>query len=83
MDYHSVHELFSFHLLAITPAATTILIFIVVILFILSFLMAGSEIAFFSLTQKDINMLRTKKQPAYRRIVHLLEQPKTLLAAML
>lgn len=28
-------------------------------------------------------MLRTKKQPAYRRIVHLLEQPKTLLAAML
>ncbi|MBK8493946.1 MAG: gliding motility-associated protein GldE [Ferruginibacter sp.] len=83
MDYHSVHDLFSFHLLAITPAATTILIFIVVILFILSFLMAGSEIAFFSLTQKDINMLRTKKQPAYRRIVHLLEQPKTLLAAML
>jgi len=83
LDYHSVHELFSFHLLAITPAATTILIFIVVILFILSFLMAGSEIAFFSLTQKDINMLRTKKQPAYRRIVHLLEQPKTLLAAML
>ncbi len=83
MDYHSVHELFSFQLLAITPAATTILIFIVVILFMLSFLLAGSEIAFFSLTQKDINMLRTKKQPAYRRIVHLLEQPKTLMAAML
>jgi len=83
LDYHSVHELFSFKLLAITPAATTILIFIVVILFMLSFLLAGSEIAFFSLTQKDINMLRTKKQPAYRRIVHLLEQPKTLMAAML
>jgi gliding motility-associated protein GldE len=28
-------------------------------------------------------MLRTKKQPAYRRIVNLLEQPKTLLASML
>ena len=28
-------------------------------------------------------MLRTKKQPAYRRIVHLLDQPKTLLASML
>ena len=28
-------------------------------------------------------MLRTKKQPAYRRIVSLLEQPKTLLASML
>jgi len=28
-------------------------------------------------------MLRTKKQPAYRRIVSLLDQPKTLLASML
>jgi len=83
LDYHSVHELFSFQLLVITPAEITILIFIIVILFMLSFLLAGSEIAFFSLTQKDINMLRTKKQPAYRRIVHLLEQPKTLMAAML
>ena len=83
MDYHSGLSIFSFHLLAITPAATTILIFLVVILFMLSFLLAGSEIAFFSLTLKDINMLRTKKQPAYRRIVSLLEQPKTLLASML
>ena len=83
MDYHSGISLFSFNLLAITPAATTILIFLVVILFMLSFLLAGSEIAFFSLTLKDINILRTKKQPAYRRIVSLLEQPKTLLASML
>ncbi len=86
MDYYSVHsfaDIFSFTLLAITPAATTVLIFLVLILFILSFLLAGSEIAFFSLTFKDINMLRTKKQPAYRRIVNLLDQPKTLLASML
>ena len=83
MDYHSVNEFFTFQLLAITPAATTVLIFLVVILFILSLLLAGSEIAFFSLTYKDINMLRTKKQPAYRRIVSLLDQPKTLLASML
>ncbi|MFZ1304439.1 MAG: gliding motility-associated protein GldE [Ferruginibacter sp.] len=83
MDYHSGLSLFNFHLLAITTAATTILIFLVVILFMLSFLLAGSEIAFFSLTLKDLNMLRTKKQPAYRRIVNLLEQPKTLLASML
>jgi gliding motility-associated protein GldE len=49
----------------------------------LSFLLAGSEIAFFSLTLKDLNMLRTKRQPAYRRIVSLLDQPKILLASML
>lgn len=86
MDYHSVHEfvnIFTFPLLAITPAAATVLIFLVALLFMLSFLLAGSEIAFFSLTFKDINMLRTKKQPAYRRIVNLLDHPKTLLASML
>ena len=83
MDYYSAHEFFSFHLLAIPPAATAVLIFLGAILLMLSFLLAGSEIAFFSLTFKDINMLRTKKQPAYRRIVSLLDQPKTLLASML
>lgn len=46
-------------------------------------MLAGSEVAFFSLTFKDIKVLKTKRQPAYRRIVNLLEQPKTLLAAML
>ena len=69
--------------LAITPAATTILIFIIFILLVISFLVAGSEVAFFSLTLKDINVLKTRQQPSFRRIVHLLEQPKTLLAAML
>ena len=86
MDYHSVFDLsnfFSFPFLVITPAATGALIFLVVILFTLSFLLAGAEVAFFSLTFKDINVLKTKKQPAYRRIVNLLDQPKTLLASML
>jgi len=86
LDYHSVIDtanFFSFPLLAITPAATTILIFLVFFLFSLSFLLAGSEVAFFSLTFKDINMLKTKRKPAYRRIVALLDQPKTLLASML
>ncbi|MEO6330228.1 MAG: gliding motility-associated protein GldE [Ginsengibacter sp.] len=69
--------------LSINPGATTILIFTVVILFIISFMVAGSEVAFFSLTYKDINMLKTKQQPGYKRIVTLLETPKTLLASML
>ena len=83
MDYHSVSVLFTFQLLAITTAATSVLIFSMIVLFMLSFLLAGSEIAFFSLTYKDINILRTKKQPAYRRIVSLLDEPKTLQASML
>ncbi len=86
MDYHSVIENGTNQLLiflAITPAATTILIFIIFILLIISFLVAGSEVAFFSLTSKDINVLKTRQNPSFRRIVSLLEQPKTLLAAML
>jgi putative hemolysin len=86
LDYHSVIDSIKylhFSLLAITPAASAVLIFIAVLLFIISFLIAGAEVAFFSLTYKDINMLKTKQQPSFRRIVTLLEQPKTLLASML
>ncbi|MEJ7587100.1 MAG: gliding motility-associated protein GldE [Ferruginibacter sp.] len=86
MDYHSVIECagnLHFSLLAITPAASAVLIFLAVLLFTLSFLIAGSEVAFFSLTYKDINMLRTKQQPSFKRIVALLEQPKILLGSML
>lgn len=59
------------------------LIFLAILLFSISFLIAGSEVAFFSLTYKDINMLRTKQQPAFKRIVALLDQPKILLGSML
>ncbi|MEN9569412.1 MAG: gliding motility-associated protein GldE [Bacteroidota bacterium] len=86
MHYHSVISYIKYlplQLLAITPAASAVLIFLALILFTISFLIAGSEVAFFSLTFKDINMLKTKQQPAFRRIVTLLEQPKTLLAGML
>lgn len=85
MDYHSVTAAFllPLHFLTIVPAVTGVLIFIAFILFLLSFLVAGSEVAFFSLTQKDINVLKTRQHPSFRRIVALLEQPKTLLASML
>jgi putative hemolysin len=50
---------------------------------LLFLLVAGSEVAFFSLTYKDINLLKTKQLPAYKRIITLLEQPKTLLASIM
>ena len=84
MDYHSAWaSLFSpTSFLTIVPAVTGIFIFIALLLLIVSFLISGSEIAFFSLSQKEINILKTKQQPSYRRIVTLLEQPKTLLASL-
>lgn len=86
MDYHPVVNFPGFlqiHLLAINPVVSTVFIFLALLLFVISFLVAGSEVAFFSLTYKDINMLKTKQQPAFRRIISLLEQPKMLLASML
>jgi Mg2+/Co2+ transporter CorB len=53
------------------------------VLLLISFFVAGAEVAFFSLTYKDINMLKTKQHPAARRIISLLEHPKTLLASLL
>ena len=70
-------------LLLINPQATTILAIIILLLLILSFVLAGSEVAFFSLTYKDINILKTKQDTSWRRIVALLEEPKTLLASLL
>jgi Mg2+/Co2+ transporter CorB len=86
LDHHSAIDFagsLHFYILAIAPAASAVLIFLAVLLFSISFLVAGSEVAFFSLTYKDINMLRTKQQPAFKRIVNLLEEPKILLGSML
>lgn len=68
--------------IAITPADTTILVFVLLVLLVLSFVFSGAQMAFFSLTLKDINMLKTRQQPSYKRIVTLLENPKTLLASL-
>ena len=68
--------------LVINPQATTILAIIILFLLLLSFVISGSEVAFFSLTYKDINILKTKQDDSWRRIVTLLEEPKALLASM-
>jgi gliding motility-associated protein GldE len=56
---------------------------VLLVLLFLSFVLSGAEVAFFSLTYKDINLLKSKQQPPYKRIVDLLEEPKTLLASLL
>lgn len=70
-------------LLTINTQATTVLIVLLLCLLIVSFIVSGSEVAFFSLTYKDINLLKTKQHISYKRIVDLLEDPKTLLASLL
>jgi gliding motility-associated protein GldE len=85
LDHHPalLYLLFQVNPAAINTQATTILIFLLIILLLISFFLAGAEVAFFSLSYKDINMLKAKQQPSYKRIVDLLEEPKTLLASLL
>ncbi len=67
----------------IDPQATTVLVILLLALMILSFVVSGAEVAFFSLTHKDINLLKTKQQTTYKRVVDLLEEPKALLASLI
>ena len=58
------------------------MVIIILFLLVMSFIVSGSKIAFFSLTDKDVNILKTKQDAAWRRIVSLLEEPKNLLASL-
>ena len=85
LDHHPVLQLL-FHptlLSALQAQGTTVLVMILFLLLFLSFVLSGAEVAFFSLTYKDINNLKAKQQPPFKRIVDLLEEPKTLLASLL
>jgi gliding motility-associated protein GldE len=68
--------------LFIDAQAITVLVIIILFLLVMSFIVSGSKIAFFSLTDKDVNILKTKQDAAWRRIVSLLEEPKNLLASL-
>lgn len=81
MDYHPTGLLFS--MLNIVPAISGVLIISTVLLFLVSFFMSGGRVAFFSLSDKDVNVLKTRSNPSYKRIVTLLEQPKILLKSIL
>lgn len=82
LDYHSA----SFSLLQ-SPAAynatdTTILIIVCLLLMILSAIVSGAEVAYFSLDSKDLNMLKIKENTNARLIPVLLERPRILMTAL-
>lgn len=73
---------FSFYLLAANTQAIVLPSLFVIVFLIISFFISGAEVAFFSLTYRDINLLKTKQDAGWKRIANLLEQPKTLLASL-
>lgn len=87
LENHPALAFFCFNfqpiLLAATTQATVLLSIVVIVLLIVSFFISGAEVAFFSLTYKDINLLRTKQDTGWKRIANLLEEPKTLLASLM
>lgn len=71
-------------LLQIAASSIVPLIVIIIILITISFILAGCEVAYFSLSHKDINVLKTKDGDSLsRKVVTLLEQPKKLLGSLL
>ncbi len=63
--------------------ATVLLALSVIVFLILSFFISGAEVAFFSLTYRDVNLLKTKQDSGWKRIANLLEEPKTLMASLI
>jgi putative hemolysin len=73
----------AFIFLAANLNSSTILGVLILFLLILSFIVSGSETALFSLSFKDINVLKTKQGNPWKRIVNLLEEPKVLLGSLM
>jgi gliding motility-associated protein GldE len=63
-----------FFLLFIKTQGTTLLAILLFTFIIVSFVISGAEVAIFSLSNRDINMLKTKPHPAAKRIVNLLDE---------
>ena len=87
MNICSVLHLFEIRFLhvflVVNSQTVTILGVVLFILLLLSFTISGAEVALFSLSGKDINLLKTKQHSAARRIVTLLEEPKEVYASLL
>ena len=83
MDYFFLGNILSPILLVANIQATTLLAAIVLILLLLSFFISGAEVAFFSLSYRDINMLKTKQDTGWKRIVNLLEDARVLYASLM
>ena len=73
----------SFILLAANSQGTTFLVVTLFVLLVMSFVVSGAEVAMFSLSNRDINMLKTKQHPAAKRIINLLDERKEVYTSLL
>jgi gliding motility-associated protein GldE len=81
----SVSQLFIFlnSTLAYLPITQLLNVIIIIVLLILSAFASGCEVAFFSLSNTDLEEIEDRKPKAYEFIRNLLDEPKKLLATIL
>jgi gliding motility-associated protein GldE len=87
LDHHSVLSAFikhsAFAFLYLDTQSTTYLVIALLFLLLLTFTISGAEAALFSLTGRDVNMLKTKQHPSAKRIIHLLDERKEVYTSLL
>jgi len=84
LDTDPLPEFFISNIILLTDLSSVILsIFALIILIILSALISGSEVAFFSLASKQLISLEEENNKRSDRIIKLLQQPRKLLATIL
>jgi len=83
LDYHLAYVLFLQVQAVFSVTDITVLIVICILLMFVSAIVSGSEVAFFSLENKDLNMLKAKENANARMIPGLLERPRLLMSTLI
>lgn len=82
MDYHFACPLFLQVQAAFSATDITILVIACILLMFVSAIVSGAEVAFFSLDNKDLNMLKARENNNARMIPGLLERPRLLMSTL-
>ncbi len=83
MEAHLLQHNYLIVLLSIAYTNALIILGVVTLLMLVFlFFISGAEVALFSLSYKDISVLKTKQHEAAKRIIVFLENPKNLLGAI-
>ena len=68
---------------AISGQQAVAFLFLIFLLLLISALVSGSEVAFFSLKAKQLDVVRQEESKASKRVIQLLNQPRYLLSTIL
>lgn len=82
-EYFSFHALLLFFAVFLSVFSVPSTVFLLILLIIISGLISGSEVAYFSLDRRMIEEIRQDNKRSSLRILNLIENPRRLLATIL